>query len=146
MEHLAEYIRLRHNSADLQNKLKSMGYYGLPWSIDNGNDPNQIIVVCGYPYTVSQRSIYSKEPSVHYPGSFWNGGLNNPRYNQTYYSNTKDFGDDEAAFLECASRLQGNDIFFDDKWESYRIVEAGEKDSAGIVQSLKKFYKELNKK
>ena len=119
MEHLAEYIRLRHNSPELQNKLKEMGYYPLPWSIDNGCDPNQIIVACGYPYKVSPRSIYSKEESVTHLGSFWNGGINSPRYNQSYYSNTKDFGDDEDAFLECASRLnKGIDIFFDDKWKN----------------------------
>lgn len=119
MEHLAEYIRLRHNSAALQEKLKAMGYYPLPWTIDPKYDPKQIIVVSGYPHKVSPRGFYSKEEPVTYQGSFWNGGIDSPRYNQSYYSNTKDFGDDEDAFLDCASRLnKGIDIFFDDKWEN----------------------------
>ena len=115
MEHLAEYIRLRHNSAALQEKLEAMGYYPLPWTIDQKYDPNQIIVVCGYPYTVAPRSFYSKEEPVTYQGSFWNGGVNTQQLGQP--TNCKDFGDDEDAFLDCASRLNKVDIFFDDKWE-----------------------------
>ena len=118
MEHLVEYIRLRHNSASLQDKLKEMGYYGLPWTIDNGRDECQILVVCVHSkkVPVEKKPWWVEVEMKTYAGSFWNNGINTQPLGQP--SNLLDCMDDEEKFLEYAKRMTTDkDVFFDENWE-----------------------------
>lgn len=126
MEQLVEYIRLRHNSAALQQKLESLGYYGLPWTIDKGRDANQIIVVCTHKKRVPLEKTFNLNkdvPMKEYVGSFWNNGINTQKLGQPI--NLLDCGDDEEMFLKYAERMiTDKDVFFDVNWENEVPVPA----------------------
>ncbi len=91
---------LDHNSVELQNKLKELGYAELKWTVCE--DHNQCIIASSYEHDVRHHKTYTSPETVeHYDGSFWNGGINQ----KCKWGNCIDCGSDEERFIELAKRL-----------------------------------------
>lgn len=103
-------VLIRHNNAELQDKLKSMGFIDLRWTTNL--EERQNLIASSYPHTVKGFSpwVGNKIHDKKYQGSFWCCGVGEPKK----YSNVKDVGDDEELFIELASRIMNErEIWFE---------------------------------
>lgn len=91
---------LDHNSVELQNKLKELGYAELKWTVCEAH--NQCLIASSYEHNIKHHKTYTSPETIeHYDGSFWNGGINQ----KCKGSNCLDCGSDEEKFLSLAKLL-----------------------------------------
>lgn len=95
---MIECVLLRHNSTELHNRLKKLGFSELSWT--TSMDRNQILIASSFPYTKTE-SGYSRKVLEEYKGSFWNNGIVAPKG----AGNCLDCLDDEDKFMSIAEKL-----------------------------------------
>ena len=94
-------VIIRHNSQELQDKLKTLGYIGLKWTVNL--QPEQLLIASSYEHTIKGcKNLYGSTPDKHYNNSFWNGGIAPPR---PEWNNAIDVQDDEELFIKYAEML-----------------------------------------
>lgn len=95
-------VVIRHNSQELQDKLKALGYIDLKWTVNL--EPEQLLIASSYKHTVKGYQAWPNEriPDKHYNNSFWNGGIAPPR---PEWNNAIDVQDDEELFIKYAEML-----------------------------------------
>lgn len=113
IDHVCNVVLLRHNSPDVKERLKEMGFAELRWTVSS--EPEQILFSSSFHHTVKGVSQWpgDKVPDKEYNGSYWNGGIAEPKG----WSNVFDAGDDEELFLSMSERLiKEEKLYFDGDW------------------------------
>lgn len=102
-------VLIHHNSQELQDKLKALGFIDLHWT--TCLEPKQNLIASSYERTV--KGFGYNPVDKHYKGSFWNCGIGKPKI----CSNVFDAKDDEELFIKMAERIiKEKEILYDKDW------------------------------
>ena len=106
-------VLLRHNnSAEIQKKLKALGFAPLKWTVSD--EPEQNLIASSDKRTEKIYPGYGRKAEEKiYNGSFWCAGISELKSGNECY----DAGQDVEKFLEIAGLLINNKwLYFDENW------------------------------